>query len=79
MAAKRKLWSTLPSYAGAARRKHESRAEAYRYALNDARNFAGGSLRPGFTHTNVYVDERAGRGWQLYERLDLAELSHGPA
>jgi hypothetical protein len=34
---------------------------------------AVGALRS--QHLTVYVDERDGRGWQVYEHLDLSELA----
>jgi hypothetical protein len=65
--AQRKLWSTTVV---GNRRRHESRAQAYRYVENDRRNWLAGALRDSVV--NVWVDERDGRGWQLYERIDFA-------
>ncbi len=74
MAKLRKLWSTtlasLPD-----RRRHESRAQAYRYVANDAANWAAGALRS--RHVSVWVDERDGRGWKLQEQVDLADYGGG--
>jgi hypothetical protein len=71
---RRKLWST--TYMGSPqRRRHESRAEAYRYVENDRRNWLAGALR--WSAVNVWVDERDGQGWQHYERINFAEEGSG--
>lgn len=67
---KRKLWST--TFSGVpGRRKHESRAQAYRYVENDRRNWLAGALRSSII--DVWVDERDGRGWRRYERINFAD------
>lgn len=72
MSRPRKLWST--TFMGdPMRRRHESRAAAYRYVENDRRNWLCGALR--WHVIDIWVDERDGRGWQRYERIDLAEES----
>lgn len=74
MAKPRKLWRTDWRDDASAYRstRHESQAAAYRYVRNDAANYAcNPDVRPRFTE--VWVDERDGRGWQLYERVDLAD------
>ena len=48
-------------------RRHGSRAAAYRYVRHDSVNYAGGSA---YSHTDVWVDERDGRGWQLDKHVD---------
>jgi hypothetical protein len=69
----RKLWAT--SFRGVPdKRRHESKAVAYRYVQNATTNYAAG-VRYRTTHVNVWVDERGGRGWELYETVDLAELA----
>lgn len=77
MRAKRKLWATQFRFAGALLRRHESKAAAYRYIQNDLRNWLVGGLRTH--HLTVFVDERDGQGYQVYERIDLAELAKGDA
>lgn len=69
---KRKLWATQFHLIGTPKRRHESRAAAYRSIDNDRRRWVFGSLRS--QHVTVFVDERDGQGWQVYERIDLAEL-----
>lgn len=73
MASKRKLWATQFHLIGTPKRRHESKAEAYRYVENDVRYWLAGALRS--QHLTVFVDERDGQGWQVYERVDLAELA----
>jgi hypothetical protein len=74
---KRKLWSTTVDAVEEARRRHESRAEAYRYVDNDRANYLAGALRG--SRVTVWVDERQGRGWQVHERIDFArEGNHAP-
>lgn len=72
MAKPRKLWMTkfrIPTTAG---RKHQSKAEAYRFIQNDVRNYQAG-IKFRSTVVDVLVDERDGRGWRRYETVDLAE------
>lgn len=71
----RKLWSTQQEEPGADLRRHESRAQAYRYVENDCRNYLA-NRRVRFT--NVFVDERDGFGPQLHERVDLEEWADRP-
>lgn len=75
----RRLWSTTQgpeasSVVESQRRRHESQAEAYRYVQNDATNYAARS-GTGYTYTDVWVDERDGRGWQHFERVQMADLA----
>jgi hypothetical protein len=69
----RKLWSTKFTRIPVDRVRHESKAAAYRHVENEVRNWLAGALRS--QHLAVYVDERDGYGWKLYETLDLAEMS----
>ncbi len=74
MAKLRKLWSTTQgpeasSVAELKRRRHESRSRAYGYVDNDAGNYACGSR---YSFTDVWVNERDGHGWRLYERIEHA-------
>lgn len=73
MASKRKLWATGFHLIATPKRRHESKASAYRQVENDVRNWLAGALRS--QHLGVYVDERDGQGWRVYERIDLAELA----
>jgi len=68
----RKLWATAFARVRPDKTRHESRAAAYRYVEHKARQWALGNLRP--QHLTVYVDERDGQGWQIYEHVDLAEV-----
>jgi hypothetical protein len=65
----RKLWST--TMLAAYRQRHESRAAVYRYIGEQERHWLAGVLRSPLI--TIWVDERDGRGWQLYERIDLRE------
>jgi hypothetical protein len=68
----RKLWATsFPQIAGP-KRRHESNRAVYRYVEAEVANWLCGALRS--RHLTVWVDERDGHGWQVYERLDLDEL-----
>lgn len=70
----RKKWSTR-TMPGAAYKRHDSKAAAYRYVEQTAEEFRLGMLRRDVTKVSVYVDE--GNGVQLYEVVDLADLSGG--
>lgn len=74
--AARKLWRTVWRSVDAETvhrvDQHESRAAAYRYVENDAANYAA-VPSPSRQVTLVFVDERDGLGWQLYELVDLAD------
>lgn len=65
----RKLWSGgFPAIVGD-RKRFESKAAAYRWVRHQVTNLH--MLRSPVV--NVYVDERDGQGWQLYEQIDLRE------
>jgi hypothetical protein len=72
----RKLWSTTnPDSDVAPRVRHESQPAAYRWIRNEAANWP---CRPPVgqdmtRHVDVWVDERRGHGWELFERIDLAD------
>lgn len=68
----RKLWATAFPRVSPDKRRHESKAAAYRHIQHEATNWAAGALRS--QHLTVYVDERDGFGWRTYEHIDLAEL-----
>lgn len=74
MASKRKLWATQFHLIGTPKQRHESKAATYRH-IHDygVRNWLAGALRS--QHLTVFVDDRDGQGWQVYERIDLAELA----
>lgn len=72
----RKLWATSFPRIPGEKKRHESKAAAYRYVVDDAaRNWLAGALRS--QHLMVWVDERDGRGWQRYEDIDLATFGAG--
>ena len=62
----RKLWAT--QYKDFPPVRHQSRAVAYEYV-----RFVGGLCSLG--QVSILVDERDGLGWQVHERIDLAELA----
>lgn len=73
MAKLRKLWSTTRGPESSSiqemyRKRHESRAAAYRQVREE--------WRRGFAETdyvNVWVDERDGHGWQHFEQVNLTD------
>jgi hypothetical protein len=68
----RKRWATtFPHVPGAPIQKHPSKAAAYRQVQKEELNWRGGMLRS--SELKVLVDE--GRGWETYERVNLADLS----
>lgn len=75
MSGKRKLWRIL-SEANirdlALVTRPETKAAAYRWVQHQAGRFQDGFLKD--PHVVVYVDERDGRGWQTYEKIDLREI-----
>ena len=73
MSTKRKLWATNFPRIVSPKKRHQSKAAAYRYVAAEAALWGAGSLRS--QHLTVYVDEDDGRGWQTYEHIDLAELA----
>ena len=71
--AARKLWRTRFDFPGALNRQHESKAATYRWIREQVRKRE--TLRS--QRRTVFVDERAGQGYQTYERLALADLAAG--
>jgi hypothetical protein len=69
MAAK-KLWATSYPRIVSDKCKHGSKAAVYRWVKDQA----GLVDRLRSPHVSVWVDERDGQGWQLYESLDLREV-----
>lgn len=69
----RKLWATQPPLMKIARENHRSQAAAYRCVANWAEEFRADVLNPRIRQIEVYVDERDGHGWKLYERIELAD------
>ncbi len=74
MAAPRKKWATRQHPADP-RTTHPSKPAAYRYVQQQAEYFHLGMIRRDLNRINVYVDEGHGRGWELYETVDLADLA----
>jgi hypothetical protein len=72
--APRKKWRTR-TWVGSRWVSHPSQAAAYRYIQREAQQFQAGMLRAEVTHVTVQVDEGLGRGWELFERVSLAELA----
>lgn len=76
MQRKRKLWAT--QFWGvhtprSAKRPHESKAAVFRYVEAQVANWLDSAVLS--KNLTVYVDERDGQGWQVYERIDLDELA----
>lgn len=74
MAAPRKKWATR-HHPGSPRTTHTSKPAAYRYVQQQAEHYRLGMLRGDLNRITVYVDEGLGRGWDLYETVNLAELA----
>lgn len=70
---KRKLWKITGQFSQEQLYRPESKVMAYRYIDNDRANWQAGALRSPYR--TVWVDERDGRGWQVWERIDLREES----
>lgn len=72
MASKRKLWAT--SYTGLHQRRfgHKTEEATYEWVRQEAREWAAGNR--AFQLVTVYVDERDGQGFRLFEVCDLAVL-----
>lgn len=51
----------------------ESKAKVYRYIEAEVANWLCGALPDPYVE--VWVDERDGHGWRLYERINLDELA----
>jgi hypothetical protein len=69
VASPRKKWAT--SLSPASRTTYPSQAAAYRAVRRYVHEYAAGMLRRDISAVNVWVDERDGRGWRHYERVDL--------
>lgn len=65
----RKLWKVTWPELPIPGQRHESKAAAYRYVDAELANWQCGGMRSPYL--NVYIDERDGHGWQLYERIDM--------
>lgn len=68
MAKLRKKWSTTVGGNPVTRCTYTSEAATYRAVGQHRALVEAGALRGSYT--SVWVDERAGRGWQLYERIE---------
>jgi hypothetical protein len=67
----RKLWKV--TQIGFPDVRPESKVKAYDiYVANARATYRMGTWRGRYVE--VYVDERDGRGWQLYERIDLESI-----
>jgi len=71
MSKPRKRWKIVDNFTD---RSMESKAAAYRYVENVIREWGVGSRRQDLPTVRVYVDERDGNGWRLYERVNLSNL-----
>lgn len=69
----RKKWSTTwPQIPGGNRMSHPSETAVYRWVARQAELWHRGSLRSSMV--NVWVDERAGAGWELHTHMDLRDV-----
>lgn len=73
--AKRKLWATSFPRIATPKRRHESKAAVYRWVRGEAANWLAGALRSQYMA--VWIDDRDGRGFQVYEHIDLATFGAG--
>lgn len=69
----RRQWAVQPPLMRIARTQHRSKPAAYRQVHEWAKEFRAGTLNPAITQIEVYVDEQNGDGWQLHERVELAD------
>lgn len=72
----RKKWATSITERRAGWKTHLSKAAAYRWTQMvafDVSVAAPGQHLP--TRIHVWVDEGLGQGWELYESLNLADLT----
>jgi hypothetical protein len=74
MAAPRKKWATRLHPADP-RKTHDSKPATYRYVQQQAGHYRDGMVRADLNRITVYVDEGLGRGWELYETINLADLA----
>lgn len=66
----RKLWATkFDRVPGAPMHRHDSKVKAYDAVTVQRAGWRCGTLRSQYL--TVYVDERDGRGWRAFERVDL--------
>lgn len=69
---KHRLWATEFDRPGARPERHASEVATYRYVENERANWAANPLR-STRYLSIYVDERKGRGFELYETIDLSQ------
>ncbi len=74
MAANHKRWATR-HHPGERRKTHTSKVAAYRFVQQQAEYYHDGIIRRDLNRITVYVDEGRGRGWELYESVNLADLA----
>ncbi len=74
MAATIKKWATR-HHPGERRKSHTSEVAAYRFVRQQADLYHEGMIRRDLNRINVYVDEGRGRGWELHETVNLADLA----
>lgn len=74
MAATYKKWATR-HHPGERRKTHTSKVAVYRFVQQQAEAYHVGMIRRDLNRINVYVNEGRGRGWELYETVDLADLA----
>jgi hypothetical protein len=71
---KAKLWKIRQKTKGCTYEcRPESKVKAYRWVRNELANWLCGAVPTPFVE--VWVDDRDGNGWRLYERVNLSELA----
>lgn len=74
MSYKAKLWKIKQKTNGGPYEcRPESKVKVYRWIQNEVANWLCGAVPTPWVE--VWVDERRGQGWQLYERVNLEELA----
>jgi hypothetical protein len=69
---KRKLWAATFIQVPGHITRFESKAQTYRWICGQAADWRCGALQSPLIE--IHVDERDGRGYQLYEKIDLRKL-----
>lgn len=78
MSRNRRQWGTSFSQGSGEKLRHGSYATVVRYLEHQAANWRSGLLTS--PNINIYVDydDGKGRGWELYDKIDLSTFPKGP-
>lgn len=74
MAKPRKKWATKLNTPGAPMKNFPSETKAFAN-VRELAKFVQGGTEIGGTTVKVFVDEGLGRGWELFEVVDLADAA----